>query len=72
MVPGIAEEVKVAPNTRKEISKIGWIQLCLLPGWDAHAVEEKHSTANLKFWSVAEFVPGIKRWVESRLADHGL
>lgn len=59
VVPDIPEEVPMAPNTRKEISKIGWITLASLPGWDPGNEE-----AGLRFFCVEPFVHGIQTWVE--------
>eukprot|EP00747_Dinoflagellata_sp_TGD_P186271 gnl/TRDRNA2_/TRDRNA2_43216_c0_seq1.p1 gnl/TRDRNA2_/TRDRNA2_43216_c0~~gnl/TRDRNA2_/TRDRNA2_43216_c0_seq1.p1 ORF type:complete len:411 (+),score=70.85 gnl/TRDRNA2_/TRDRNA2_43216_c0_seq1:1-1233(+) len=63
LVPGIPEEVPCAPNTRKEISKIGWIQLCRLPMWGPDAEE-----SSLRFFCVDPFVSGIRKWVDERKA----
>merc|ERR1719183_353345 len=69
VVPGIAEEVPCAPNTRKEISKIAWVQLCRLPGWDCRDEPyPEHGLAHLRFLAVAEFVPEIQRWVQDHRA----
>ncbi|CAE8608888.1 unnamed protein product [Polarella glacialis] len=64
IVPGISESVNASPNTRKEISKIGWIQLSRLPGWDGHSASE--DTGSLRFFCVEPFVPGIRKWVKAR------
>jgi len=69
LVLGIAEEVACAPNTRKEISKIGWVELCRLPGWDCwDEPDPEDGLANLRFLAVAEFVPEIQRWVQDHRA----
>lgn len=66
LVQGIPLSSPCAPHTRKEIAKIGWIQLNKLPGWDPRGEESK-----LKFSCVEPFVPDIRRWVEGRRALAG-
>lgn len=62
LVPGIAEKA-CAPTANKEISRIAWIPLTRLPGWN-----EAKDEAFLQFFCVKSFVPGIKKWVNSRLS----
>lgn len=64
LVPDIPEKVDCAPNTRKEISKIGWIALSNLPGWTPGPTAD----ANLRTICVEPFVPEIRNWVEARRA----
>lgn len=61
MIPDIAETIPCRPNVRKEISKIGWVRLDRLPGWDPSVKETP-----LRFFAVEDFVPHIRQWVERR------
>lgn len=63
LVQGVPEESACAPRTRKEISKIGWIQLEKLPGWDPGGEDTK-----LRFIGVEPFVPELRSWVEGQRA----
>eukprot|EP00928_Gymnodinium_smaydae_P049109 TRINITY_DN3291_c0_g3_i1.p1 TRINITY_DN3291_c0_g3~~TRINITY_DN3291_c0_g3_i1.p1 ORF type:complete len:408 (+),score=68.83 TRINITY_DN3291_c0_g3_i1:26-1225(+) len=62
IVADIEQEVPVAPTTRREISKIAWVQLADLPGW-LHG----NPKGSLRFQNVDPFVPELHRWVASRL-----
>eukprot|EP00929_Paragymnodinium_shiwhaense_P042247 TRINITY_DN21888_c0_g1_i1.p1 TRINITY_DN21888_c0_g1~~TRINITY_DN21888_c0_g1_i1.p1 ORF type:complete len:463 (+),score=86.29 TRINITY_DN21888_c0_g1_i1:43-1431(+) len=64
LVSGIGEEVHCAPNTRREIGKIGWIPLTKLPGWQRGRPDD-----GLRFTGVAPFVADIRRWVEQQRKD---
>lgn len=65
LVPGIPEETHCAPNTRKEISKIGWIPVSRFPNWDAPSSEEG---GVVRFFCVEPFVHAIKKWVKAQKA----
>lgn len=61
LVPGISDEVPCGPTTRKEISKIGWIALAKLPGWEKGTEE-----SSLRFFGVEPFVASLRKWVLAR------
>lgn len=60
MVQGIPEGVEFSPKTRKEISKIAWIDVRKLPNW------EGRGDSPMKFFGVEPFVPDIKKWVQAQ------
>jgi len=60
LVPGISEEIRCGPNTRKEISAVGWVPLRQLPGWPGG------DDTKQKFVDVRPFVSDLCRWVEEQ------
>eukprot|EP01118_Nematostelium_gracile_P001445 TRINITY_DN11487_c0_g1_i1.p1 TRINITY_DN11487_c0_g1~~TRINITY_DN11487_c0_g1_i1.p1 ORF type:complete len:393 (-),score=92.59 TRINITY_DN11487_c0_g1_i1:20-1135(-) len=68
IVHSISEDIKFAPKTRKEISKIDWIPLALLP--TSHNVVRDGQTTPMKnpnnYWMVIPFVNKIKKWVQMK------
>lgn len=64
LVPHVSEETAMAPNTRKEISKIGWMPVTRLPGWEGGPADE--ASGPVRFFCVKPFVQAIKKWVLAR------
>ena len=60
IIPGVPTETPMAPQTRKEISSIGWIRLVDLPGYSKRT---KGSRPGIKLYMVTPFLSGLRRWI---------
>ena len=50
----------MAPQTRKEISSIGWIHLVDLPGYSK---KNKQAHPGIKLYMVTPFLSGLRKWI---------
>src|ERR1700724_675131 len=50
----------MSPQTRKEISMIGWIRLVDLPGYSKR---NKQVNPGIKLYMVTPFMSGLRKWI---------
>src|SRR5271170_6506954 len=60
IIPGVPTETPMSPQTRKEISSIGWIRLVDLPGYSKRT---KGTQLNIKLYMVTPFLAGLRKWI---------
>lgn len=58
----------MAPQTRKEISLIGWIRLIDLPGY-SKGTKETHP--GIKLYMVTPFMAGLRKWIQQNRHKKG-
>ena len=63
IVPGVSESTNFSPQTRKEISKIQWHRVDLLP--------TKHGQDN-SFYNVVNFANKLKNWIKTEKNKNSL
>ena len=60
IVPGVPTDTLMFPQTRKEISMIGWIRLADLPGYSKR---NKQVNPGIKLYMVTPFMAGLRKWI---------
>lgn len=60
IVPGVPTDTPMTPQTRKEISNVGWIRLVDLPGYSKR---DKQANPGIKLYMVTPFLFGLRRWI---------
>ena len=57
------------PQTRKEISQIGWIRLTDLPGYSKR--KDKNAHPGIKLYMVTPFLSGLRKWISQNIHRKG-
>ncbi|PWW79456.1 DCP2-domain-containing protein [Tuber magnatum] len=68
IVPGVPEETKFEPRTRKEISKIAWHYLSDLPTFSKKKNQQniqQSDVRNGKYYMVAPFLKELRKWIST-------
>src|SRR5271170_7940316 len=60
IIPGVPTETPMSPQTRKEISRIGWIHLADLPGFSK---KNKNAHPGIHLYMVPPFLSGLRKWI---------
>ena len=60
IIPGVPTNTLMCPQTRKEISMIGWIRLVDLPGYSNR---NKQTHPGIKLYMVTPFLSGLRKWI---------
>ena len=60
IIPGVPTATPMSPQTRKEISSIGWIHLADLPGYSK---KNKNAHPGIKLYMVTPFLSGLRKWI---------
>src|SRR5579862_5374420 len=70
IVPGVPTETPMCPQTRKEISEIGWIRLTDLPGYSKR--KQKNVRPPIKMYMVTPFMSGLRTWISQNIHRRGM
>lgn len=68
IIPGVPTETLMCPQTRKEISSIGWIRLTDLPGYSK---KNKNVHPGIKLYMVTPFLAGLRKWISQNIRRRG-
>src|SRR5271170_6821753 len=68
IIPGVPTNTPMSPQTRKEISSIGWIRLVDLPGYSKR---NKQIHPGIKLYMVTPFLSGLRRWIATNSHKKG-
>ncbi|CAZ85301.1 unnamed protein product [Tuber melanosporum] len=68
IIPGVPEETKFEPRTRKEISKIAWHHLSDLPTFSKKKNQQNIQQSDVrtgKYYMVAPFLKELRKWIST-------
>ncbi|CUS09761.1 unnamed protein product [Tuber aestivum] len=68
IVPGVPEETRFEPRTRKEISKIAWHHLSELPTFSKKRSQQNTQQSDVrtgKYYMVAPFLKELRKWIST-------
>ena len=68
IIPGVPTNTPMSPQTRKEISSIGWIHLIDLPGYSKR---NKQIHLGIKLFMVTPFLSGLRKWINTNRHKKG-